>query len=534
MPKKWLIKSAVSEDIIAQLLSNRGLKTTKEIENFLNPTLQDYEKELNLPGITTAQKRIEQAIKKEELIIIYGDYDADGLCGTAVLFHGLVKLGAKVLPYIPHREKEGYGLSKEGLKSVKEKGAKLVITVDNGIVAIEQAKFAKSLGLDLIITDHHLPQNNLPPSLAIVHSTEICGAAVAWCLIRKMIDEKSSLKLLDLVAIATICDLLPLVGINRMLVKLGLEQLNSTDKVGLQALILEAGLIRGSITAYHVGHILGPRINAIGRLEHSIDALRLLCTKDAIKARSLALHLCEINDQKKKLTVDSIVNVKELILQDTSVLNKKVLIFASEKWIPGVVGLMAGRLSEEYKLPAIVIAKGETLSKGSARSVNGLNIVETLRKCANLLIDVGGHPAAAGFTIESSKIEIFKTTLEKLVEYEPLSGEDTLEIEALVPVKKLTNKLITELNQFEPTGLSNPRPILASENVQISRLKTVGSGQHLKFNVEGVDCIAFSLGSLINMLQEGQLVNLAYYLELDEFNGRREPLLKILDIQINN
>lgn len=538
MSKAWKVypqeKEIVetTEELVEQLLKNRGLKNDSQKDKFFNPQLKDFISDLELSGITAAKKRVLRAVERQELIIVYGDYDADGLCGTAILYHGLTSLGAKVLPYIPHREKEGYGLSKEGLDNVKDLGAELVITVDHGIVALEQAKYAQTLGLDLIITDHHQPVDKKPEALSIIHSTKMSGSAVGWCLVRDLISEEKAEDLLDLVAIATICDLMPLVGVNRALVKDGLKQLNKTKRVGLLALFLEAKLLPGDLGAYEVGHILGPRLNAIGRLEHSIDALRLLCTKDVEKARKLARLLSESNDLKKQLTQEAISEAREMVVKEIAVSEKKILVLSSENWIPGIIGLVAGRISEEYKIPAIVIAQGEEESKGSARSVNGLNIVEVVRSCSDLLLDVGGHPGACGFSIKTEKIETFKIKLGKVMEKALNHTEDVIEVEAIVSARKVSKKMVDEINKFEPFGVGNQRPILVSYNVRLSDIRTVGNGQHLKMKADGVEAIAFGLGDLKSLLSEGQLVSLAYFLELDKFNGSEKLQLKVLDMQL--
>lgn len=531
MPKVWKVSPHYSDDLVEQLLYNRGIKTKTEKDNFLNPKLEDYIKDLEISGIQKAKKRILQAIENKELIIVYGDYDADGVCGAAVLYLGLTSVGGKVLPYIPHREKEGYGLSEEGLKVAKEKGAGLIITVDNGIVATKEAKFAKSLGLDLIITDHHTPGDKRPEALAIIHSTEMSGAGVAWCLVRQLVDKSLSVELLDLVAVATICDMIPLLGLNRALVKIGLEKLNATKRVGLIALIREAGLQEGEITAYKVGHILGPRINAMGRLEHAMDSLRILCTKDPAKATKLAKTLSDTQNRKKELAIEAILQAKGMVNQDINVAQKKILVLHSGSWIPGIIGLVAGRICDEYHLPTIVISAADGYSKGSARSGDGLNIVETIRQCSDILIDVGGHPRAAGFTIETSKIEMFKERLEQLVESIEMDQDEKLAIEAVVKTEEISKQMVEKLAVFEPTGVGNPQPILASLSVTASDIKTVGQGQHLKFIVDGIEAIAFSFGERAVDLHDGQKIDLAYHLEINKFNGQEKLQFKIIDLK---
>ncbi len=527
MSKTWEFYPHYSDDLTEQLLFNRGLKTKEEIEDFFNPDLEKFKSDLELSGIETAKKRILKAIENKELIIAYGDYDVDGVCGAAILYLGLTAVGGKVLPYIPHREKEGYGLSKEGLQSVKDQGAGLVITVDNGIVALEAAKFAKDLNLGLIITDHHLPLEEKPEALSIVHTTKMCGSAVGWCLVKSLLDEEKSEELLDLVAMATVADMVPLIGINRALVKKGLKKLSRTKRVGLRALLMESGIWGSEITPYHVGHILGPRLNAKGRLEHALDVVRLLCTKDPEKAERLAKDLGTANDQRKLLVTEAVAQAKTTLEK----VDGKVIILESEEWIPGIIGLVAGKIAEEYGMPAIAISRGETISKGSARSVKGINIVESIRQFSDLLIDVGGHPQAAGFTLETAKISEFRKKLEESMGKEDIIQTDSLLIDAEILSATLSKKLVEDLNKFEPTGVGNPEPVLVTRSMKVSGLRTVGDGKHLKFKADNIDAIAFSFGDLINQLKEGQMVDLAYRLEIDWFNGNEKLQLKVVDVQ---
>lgn len=524
---KWKVLPKKSDDLVEQLLLNRGIKTAKDREQFFHPRISDSENDLNIPGTAKAQKRIIQAIKNEELIIIYGDFDVDGICASAILYKGLASLGAKVLPYIPHREKEGYGLSTIGLEFAKDSGASVVITVDNGIVAIEQAKFAKSLGLDLIITDHHIPGSEKPDAHEIVHSVKMCGAAVAWCLIRGLVKQELVRELLQFAAIATVCDLLPLLGLGRAFVVEGLKILNKTENPGLQALIGEAGISLGSIGSFEIGYIIGPRLNAMGRLEHAIDSLRLLCTKDPLRAKKLAKLLCETNTTRQRMTLEALEQAKLLLDK-----RKNIHVLASKDWSLGIIGLVAGRICEDTARPAIAISIGEEISKGSARSIDGVNIVEVIRKHEDILIDIGGHPGAAGFSILSKHIEVFKKRLEAHILTLP-TEEKVLEIDAEVTSQKLTKGLVESLQKFEPFGMGNRRPVFATKNMQVSDLKTVGAGRHLKFRANGLDAIAFGMGDLVDLLKSGQIVDLAYNPELDVYNGNDKLQLKVKDILIN-
>ncbi len=538
----WKIPPQKSDDLIEQLLRNRGIKTVEEKENFFHPKISDFEKEFQIPGITKALERIEKAIKQEELIIAYGDYDVDGICGAAVLYLGLTAKGAKVLPYIPHREKEGYGLSKVGLDFAKEAGAGLVITTDTGIVAFEMADYAKSLGMDLIITDHHQPLDSArglrpsyPDAFSIIHSIKLCGAAVSWCLVRQLVEADN---LLDLVAIATVADMMSLLGVNRFLVKTGLEKLNRTDRVGLLALFNEAGLTLGQISSYEIGHIIAPRLNAMGRLEHAIDSLRLLCTKDSVKARKLADLVAATNEQRKIMTTEAVEQAKIKINGS----DKKIHVLASPDWNAGIIGLVAGRVCDETGCSAIAISMGEEFSKGSARARGGVNIVELIRKTQDILVAVGGHAGAAGFTIETNKIDEFRQRLETLMDQEDVIGESELEIEAQVTSNKLTKKLVGELDSLEPFGMDNPKPLLATMNMELSDLRTVGDGKHLKgkvvdpersYGTGRIDFIAFSMGNMLNILKNGQLVNIAYNIEIDRYNGAEKLQLKVRDLTIS-
>ncbi len=529
MAKNWKILPQKSDNLLEQLLLNRGLKTKQQREQFFHPKLSEFEADLNIPNISKAKKRIEQAIKNQELIIVYGDYDVDGICGAAVLYLGLSELGAKVLPYLPHREKEGYGLSPVGLNYAKEQGASLVISVDCGIVSFEQAKLVKKLGMDLIITDHHQPLGDKRPDcFALVHSTKMCGTAVAWCLMRSLLNKSQQEELLDLVAIATIADMMPLLGVNRAFVKEGLKVLNQTERIGWKALFNEAGVKRGEITAYEIGHIIAPRLNAMGRLGHAIDSLRLICTRDRIKASRLANLVAETNNQRKKLTEDAITSARLEVAKEL----KKIYVVASEEWAPGIIGLIAGRITEETKRPSIAISIGETHSKGSARSINGVNITELIRKCSDLLVAVGGHTGASGFTIFTEKIQEFRERLEGFMEEEMELEESELEIEAEVKSNKLSMNLAKDIAKFEPFGKENQMPILCSQNMILSELITLSEGKHLKGKADNVDFIAFGMGDLKNLLQDGMLIDMAYNLEINKFNGREKLQLKVKDIKL--
>ncbi|MBI2085751.1 single-stranded-DNA-specific exonuclease RecJ [Candidatus Daviesbacteria bacterium] len=523
---KWKVAPRESDDLVKQLLFSRGINTEEEQEQFFHPKILDFAENLQIPNIGKACKRISEAIKNEELIVVYGDYDVDGICASAILYKGLSSIGAKVLPYIPHREKEGYGLSNIGLDFAKDSGASTVITVDNGIVALEQAKYAKALGLDLIITDHHIPAKEKPEAFTIVHSIKMCGAAVAWCLIRDLLRKELQEELLQFVAIATVCDLIPLVGLGRAFVFEGLRILNKTTNLGLLALLDQSGIKMGNIGSFEIGYVIGPRLNAMGRLEHAIESLRLLCTKDSVKAKKLAELLGKTNITRQKMTMEAYEQAKTSVDKE-----KKIHVLASSEWSSGIIGLIAGKICEEYSRPAIAISIGGEIAKGSARSIEGVNIVEVIRHHADILIDVGGHPGAAGFSILNKHIEVFKKRLEEYVIDLP-QEEKVLEIDAEVQSNDLTKKLAAELEKFEPFGFGNKKPVFATKNMQISVIRTVGNEKHLKGKANNLDFIAFGMGDLINVLKSGQRADLAFNLELNTYNHKTNLQLKVKDLKL--
>lgn len=549
--KKWDLQSEIKfedkklvpQELINLLLENREIKTKKEIDSFLNPKLEDLD--INLLGINKADltktlNRIKAAIDDKELIIIFGDYDADGITGTAILWESLNDLGAKVMPYIPNRITEGYGLSKKGIEGMmlKYPEAKIVLTVDNGIVAFEGTDFANSLGIEVIITDHHVPSEKLPNAFSIVHSTKVCGSAVGWFLSRfldeKIKGEKDLKKHLDLVTIATVADLVPLTEFSRILVKNGLPILRFTKRLGLISLFEEAALNPMDIGTYEIGHIIAPRLNAMGRLEEGMDSLRLLCTKDEKKAKLLARTIGETNRNRQQITAKTVEHAKDAASLKKS---KKLLFVYHESYQPGVIGLVAGRLTEEYYLPSIVLSKGEEFSKASARSVSGLNIIEFIREASEFLVDAGGHPMAAGFTVETKKLELLEKKLEELAE--KIISKDhlvrKLKIDCELPIDQVNLDLFEKLLVLEPFGMRNPAPVFLSKNLEIKNLKFVGKeSKHVKIDFKFGDILIG--GILFNYdksmdLKVGDLVDVVYSIELNEWNGNKKIELKVKDIK---
>lgn len=532
------------DKLISLLLKNRGLHTREEKEAFLSPDLLTVTPKnvgLDLSQLKKAVKRILQAVEKREQIIVYGDYDVDGITGSAILWETLHSLGANVMPYIPHRIEEGYGLSKIGLDNViaKYKDVKLVITVDNGIVAHHAVDYANQHAIDVIITDHHMAQGSGhgdPDAYAIVHTTALCGAGVAYLLSKELKKDTGDDIHLELAALGTIADMVPLTGANRTIVYHGLKKMFTTKRHGLLALFEEAGIdhTRG-ITASHVGYTIAPRLNASGRLESGMDSLRLLCTRDKKRAKDLAFTLGQINSERQMLMKNAsfraIENLKKLTI-------KNLLISVSEDYQEGVIGLVAGKIVEEYYRPAIVIAKREKHSKASVRSVKGFNIIEFLRSHSDYFVNVGGHPMAAGFTIETEKIEIFQKTLETAAQT-AISSElliRTIMIDAEISLNIVTPELYSALLKLEPYGMGNPEPVFLSKNVSVEDYRIIGKeGKHLKLRVkddtssEVFDAIAFGMGDRSREIQENKPIDIVYTIDENEWNGKKKLQLKLKD-----
>lgn len=553
--KRWNILSAddfkknnlTLTSLLTLLLKNRGLTTKKTINTFLHPKLSDIspasvgidEKELK-----KAIERIKKAITEKEHMVVFGDYDVDGICGTAILWETLHSLGAHVTPYIPHRIDEGYGLSVKGVTNLLAENTDvgLIITVDNGIVAQKATQTAKKRGVDVIITDHHVPAEKKPNAFAIVHTTNLCGAGVAY-LLRQALCSHLKMKgngedeYLELVALATVADLVPLVGANRTLTIYGLESLKNTKRAGLLALMKEAGLDAKAIDIYSIGHIIAPRLNAMGRLESAMDSLRLLCTTNQNRAQLLAIKLNNTNKERQQLTIDAVLHAKTFIHKNNSSKNK-LLFIADSSYQQGVIGLIAGKLVEEYYRPSIVVSIGDLYSKASARSIHGFNMIEFIRTAIDLLVDVGGHPMAAGFTIETQKLPFLQTHLENLAD-NMLDSEKlkrVLRIDCELPFSFITKEVYIAIQKLSPFGMNNPEPIFMSKRVVIEDMKLVGLEKRhvkMKLNQKSIEfeAIGFGLAEITKGLHIGEAVNIAYTVSVDNWNGNSRLQLKIKDIQ---
>lgn len=534
MGKKWQIAGkAAHNDIVTDLLSFRGVKTKKDQDAFLHPvspvSLQCADVGIEKDQLQTAIKRITEAVKNKESIVVYADYDADGITAGAILWETLWKMGARVMPYIPHRVDEGYGLSVKGIDAVeKQYDPSLLITVDHGITAHENVEYAKKIGIDVIVTDHHVKPPHVP-DCTLVHTTQLSGSGVSWFLAKELVSNENTMDLLALAALGTIADLVPLTGPNRSIALYGMAAMKKTRRVGLNALMRDAGLSKESLETYMISHMLAPRLNAMGRLEHALDALRLLCTTDAAKATLLAQKLGLTNKERQQMTEESVVHAHTLLPEKRG----KLLFISHESYNQGIIGLIAGKLTEEYYRPAIVVSVGTDVSKASARSIVGFNIIEAIRTCSDLLVDAGGHPMAAGFTVETKNLSLLQ---EKLAAYaEEKITEDlltrVLTVDMELPVVSITKQLWKKIQDMAPFGIGNPEPVFASFGVPVDSVRIIGATKkHLKLRLGGLDAIAFQMAELADTVTPGTLVDVAYAIDMNEWNGKRTLQLKVKDI----
>lgn len=507
-------------EIISLLLKNRGVKN---IDEFLDPQYP----ELKLP-LKAAVKLIKKTIKASGKILIYGDYDVDGITATATLWQSLYQLYPQVTPFIPHRERDGYGIKSDSFfrfQSEKNINFDLVITVDNGIVAEKElAKIkTKQPSIKIIVTDHHLSDKPLLSADVIVHTTLVSGAAISWFLSKEFYKDAD----LGLAALGAVSDCLPLTGVNRSLVVHGLQSLRLNPSPGIKKLINISGAKQDSLSTYELGFLLGPRINAVGRLADPTDALRLLCSQNQLQATKYAQSLNSTNQDRQSLQKET------LELVDKSIDLSDKLIFISGDYNPGIIGLLAGRLTEKYYLPSIVISTSGEVAKGSCRSIPELNIIESLRACSDLFIDLGGHPLAAGFSIKPENINKLQKKLSK--SFFSLLGRMSLEphidVDAIMDIGAVTIKNISAIQKLAPFGIGNPEPIFLFKDVTMTNVKAIGqTGDHLKFKVGSLDAIAFKKGASSGKYKDGDTVDIIASLSLNSWNNLTTPQLIVREI----
>ena len=566
--KRWKLAPLASESILqevvgdlplspllAQVLFNRGITTAEEVRTFLDG--EDFVgTPFKLKGMNEAVSRIRRAIRMREPIVIYGDFDVDGITATAVLTETLQSLGAQVRPYIPNRFSEGYGLNKEALSSLAAAGIRLVVTVDCGIRSPAEVAHARDVGMDIIVTDHHSVGPDLPAAVAVINPKQtdcpygfqsLAGVGVAFRLAQALLTvnqrvplveevDLSEEDLLDLVALGTVADLVPLEDENRDLVKRGLPVLQEMRRPGIKALIELTGIRPERIGSSTIGYVLGPRLNAAGRLEDAMKSYELLTCRDGEQAAILAQELDQINRERQRQTQQALDLARGQVVAEED--NAPLLVAAHEDFPLGIVGLVAGRLTEEFYRPSIVIELGEEDCRASARSIAEFNITDALDICADLLVRYGGHAAAAGFTVKKGNLPALLSRLRDVAR-EQLAGQElspSLDVDVEVPLRVMDWDTLGQIGQWEPFGVGNPYPVFLSTQLTVQNPRTVGNeGQHLKLSLyDGQttrEAIGFGMGALLADISTSTSVDAVYCLECNEWNGDERLQLKLEDIR---
>jgi len=568
MDKKWQVAKAIGKTesdkfpeinpVVLQLLFNRGIDSQQKIDEFLNP---DYGENLHDPFLFSEMKkavgRILKAIEDKEKIVVYGDYDADGVTSCALMIELLKNLGSTVDVYIPFRETEGYGLNKEAASELAKKGVQLLITVDCGISNKKEIDLLNKKGVDVIITDHHHEPSEIPNALAVINPNlekekypfkGLTGVGVAFKLAQAIIQKLPNFKvnqleagfekwLLDLVAIGTIADLQPILGENRVLVKYGLIVLQKTKRLGLLKLIELMSSNLTQVDERVVGWQIAPRLNAAGRLNHASSAYQLLITDDAKEAEKLAKALNQTNQERQQLT-EKISGEAKVLLGEVK--EQKILIVVGQNWPTGIVGLVAGRITDEFHRPSLVISRYNGEIIGSGRSIPEFNIIEAIEKVDEHLSRYGGHAQACGFTIKDEEnLEKFIARITELAKTE-LTGKDItpiIKIDMAIRLEDVNWELFDELEKFIPYGEKNPKPIFLASDLTVVEAQTVGQEKkHMRLMVKHTTpiirkTIGFCFGDWCSRLKTGDKVDMVFEVDVNEWNGNRELQLKIVDLR---
>jgi single-stranded-DNA-specific exonuclease len=540
--------------VTGQILANRGIQNIPEAYDFMNPSLKKLHKPHLMPNMKKAAERIWKSFTLGEKVAIFGDYDCDGVTAASTLYHALAFFGHPPLLYVPHRLNEGYGMNEDAVRKLHEAGVKLIVSVDCGITAVGPARVVKELGMELIVTDHHEPKEELPDCYTIVHprvfgeypNPDLCGAGVAfklaWALGQAATGDESVDKqysqllqeLLCLTTIGTVADVVPLKGENRIIAKFGLNRMDECQLTGVRAMIVAAGLDGQTINGEAIGFCLAPRLNAAGRMGHAETALRMFCKCEWEEALTIAKSLESQNKERQKteraITVAAKAQAEELRKR-----TPHSLVLVGEDWHNGVVGIVASRVIDDYYCPTIVLAKSGDELHGSARSIEGFNLAQGLKANEYLLTRWGGHAMAAGLKLDASKLEEFRIRLDQYVAAmcPPELLQRRLEIDAEVSLGDITEQLVLELERLGPYGHSNRKPLLAVRRAVIRDAKTMGKdNQHLRFVAEKdgwrMKVVCFNIGTVPDV--EGMLVDLCVEPSINEWQGRRNVELICRDM----
>ena len=558
MNKKWecynldnekveeLVKKRHITNLLASILVNRGIIDGEKINVFLNPTRKDFYNPFLMPDMEIAVKRIVKAIENKEKIMIYGDYDADGITSITVLKKYLNEIGLKTGEYIPNRLNEGYGLNKDAISKIYNDGYRLMITVDCGISGLEEVEYANSLGIEIIITDHHEPAEKLPEAIAVIDAkrkdnkypfNQLAGVGVVFKLIQAIskelkLEEKEYLKYLDLVCIGTISDIVPLVDENRVIAKLGLKLIEKTKNIGLKTLLNIADLRKIDSTAISFG--VAPRINACGRMGFQEEALQLFLTEDSEKATTIAKRLVQFNQERQAKEKQIFEEVIEKIEKDDK--DKKCIVLAEENWHHGVIGIVASKITEIYYKPSILICLEGDKGKGSGRSVPGFDLYTALTKCSDYIEKFGGHSMAIGITIKKENFEKLKETIEKYAQESNISDiMPIINIDKEINLKNINIEEVKSLELLEPFGEANKMPLFLLRNLKIDSIRALSGGKHLKLTLKQdnniVDAIGFNMGDLSKEYLLGDKVDVVGTIEINSFGNKENIQINLKDIR---
>ena len=558
MNKKWQVYQEDDEKVedlqkkynmnklLATILVNRGITEEKQIEKFLQPQRSDFYDPYGMPDMNTAVERIIQAIENKEKTIIYGDYDVDGITSVTVLKSFLEERGLHAEEYIPNRLEEGYGLNKNAVEKIANQGYTLMITVDCGISAIEEVRYANELGIETIITDHHEPSNELPAAIAIVDAKRkdnkyqcrnLAGVGVVFKLIQALgmqmgLDEKEYLKYLDIVCIGTISDIVPLTDENRVIVKLGLKLVERTRNLGLKSILQVSGYNKIDSTTISFG--IAPRINACGRMGHQEEALNLFMSKDINEVNELTQKLNEYNrtrqEIEKNIYTDAVVQIEK-----DELANKNTIVLMGNNWHHGVIGIVASKITEMYFKPSILLCEEDDYGKGSGRSIPGFDLYEALTECKESIDKFGGHAMAVGINVKKNQFDEFKERLEQIAKEKHIEKiVPILKIDAQISLDEINKDIVDSLKELEPFGEENKTPLFVFKNLKIDSIRALSEGKHLKLTLKDnkniVNAIGFNLGELVKDYRIGDKIDVVGNLEINSFNGVDNIQINIKDL----
>lgn len=563
--KKWTLKhkgkvneTDLSKKInispeISQILKNRGIDNEKDAEIFMNPSLEYLRDPFLMKDMKKATDRIKKAIENKERIYIYGDYDVDGVSSTSILFLYFKSIDFPVKYYIPNRLEEGYGINEEAIKKIHNDGCDLIITVDCGITSVKEVDLANELGIDVIITDHHECQSEIPNALAIVNPKQedcnypfdmLCGCGVAFKIIQALTDEEefktSMFDYLEIVTLATICDIVPLIDENRIIVKNGLKLMKEGKNLGLRELIKVCGIETEKIGSSHIGYSVGPRINASGRLGYSYLGVQLFTTDLEDEAKEIANILEAKNIERQMIESKMYKEAEEVLLSDERYKEDKVLVIAKEGWQHGIIGIVASKLTEKYYKPTVLLTIEDGEATGSARSIKGFSIFDALVSCKDLMNKFGGHEQAAGLALNRENIDELRQRVNEIADYN-LTKEDLIEnikVEYELSEESATLDLVEDLHKLEPFGLSNPSPRFIMRDLLLTNIFKMGKNkQHLKLIVENeksYECVGFNMAYLADDFQVGDKIDVLFQVDENNFNNERKVQFLLKDIRLSH